>query len=84
MNTLWRRVRRIEEELFLLPDGDPPALIRMAGGLPNVLHATIGPNLRLDSMLGESQADFEARALDAATDAGKPFVVVAGLKSTFQ
>ena len=79
MNTLWRRVRRIEEELFLPLDGDPPLLVRIAGGLPAALHASIGPNRRLDAMPGEPQADFETRALEFAGETGEAFVVVSGL-----
>jgi hypothetical protein len=82
ISSLRRRIRRLEEELFLPPDGDPPLLIRVTGGLPEgkdaelVLHATLGHAGRLDSLPAEPLNVFESRALDAAAAAGEPFVVV--------
>jgi hypothetical protein len=77
---LWRRIKRIEDELFLPSDGAPPMLIRVASGLPGCwLHASIGRDLHLEAEPGESQAGFESRCLDEAVVLGASFVVVGGL-----
>jgi hypothetical protein len=82
---LWRRIRRIEEDLFLPPSGYSPVLIHIAGGLPNggdVLHATIGRDLHLEAAPQETVAEFEDRCSDEATKIGAEFVVIGGLRPT--
>jgi hypothetical protein len=55
-----------------------PKLIMQRGGLPDTLHASIGPARRLDASPDEGVDAFCDRALDAASDAGQDFVVVKG------
>jgi hypothetical protein len=57
-------------------DGDAQ-LIRINGGLPDLLHATIGGR-RFDAAPDELAAEFEDRMMDTAAAAGEPFVVISG------
>jgi hypothetical protein len=48
------------------------ALIKIAGGLPDVMHVILGPRWRLDALPGEPVEVFEIRALTAAEAVGGP------------
>ena len=80
MTDLDRRVKAIERHLSRLPPpgGTQPALIVIRGGLPDVLHATAG-ELRFVCAPDEPLDEFKDRVLDAAAEAGEPFVVIGGL-----
>lgn len=71
------RIRTMFAPLFD-GDGSAPRLIIQKGGLPEPLHATLGPDRRIDAWPDESVDAFCERALDAASDAGQDFVVVKG------
>jgi hypothetical protein len=75
---LWRRIRRLEEDRILPPDGSP-ILIKIAGGLPDVMHAILGPRWRLDALPGEPLEAFETRVLTAAEAMGEDLVIMSGL-----
>ena len=80
MTDLDRRVTAIERHLCRLPPrgGTQPTLTVICGGLPDVLHATAG-DLRFVCAPDEPFDQFKDRVLDAAAEAGEPFVVIGGL-----
>jgi hypothetical protein len=80
LTDLDRRVTAIERHLCRLPPrgGTQPTLTVIRGGLPDVLHATTG-DLRFVCAPDEPFDEFKDRVLDAAAEAGEPFVVIGGL-----
>jgi hypothetical protein len=80
LTDLDRRVTAIERHLSRLPprDGTEPTLIVIRGGLPDELHATAG-DLHFVCAPNEPFDEFRDRVLDAAAEAGEPFVVIGGL-----
>jgi hypothetical protein len=80
LTDLDRRVTAVERHLSRLPPrgGTQPTLIVIRGGLPDVLHATAG-DLRFVCAPDEPADEFKDRVLDAAAEAGEPFVVIGGL-----
>jgi hypothetical protein len=59
-------------------DPDRHSASAVCGGLPDVLHATAG-DLRFVCAPDEPFDEFKDRVLDAAAEAGEPFVVIGGL-----
>jgi hypothetical protein len=73
---LARRLSHLED-IMGAPSGC--AVIRIRGGLPDAHgHASAGA-LRFRREQFESEAAFEDRVLEAALEAGEPFVVFGGL-----
>ncbi len=76
MNNLRRRIARLED---ILGSQSGIQIIRINGGLPDEDdHVSVG-SLRLQREPRESRAAFEYRVIDAAIEAGQPFVVFGGL-----
>jgi hypothetical protein len=73
---LHRRLAQLEE-IIGAPSGC--AIIRIRGGLPDADGRASAGALRFRREQFESEAAFEYRVLEAALEAGEPFVVFGGL-----
>jgi hypothetical protein len=79
MRDLERRIRQLERDM-LPPAPGWPTIIQIRGGIPGEdgKHAAVG-ELRFRRRPGEDQAEFEGRVIEAAIEAGEPFVMIGGL-----